>query len=384
MSMLINLIEILSVIVLFVLLGVRLYLKRREIKVKKVIIFEYSEKYRQKINELVNAHPKIFKVLGLMSLISAPILTIIGVYYLLNSLISFKPTVALVLPSVSNFRYPGPVISVPFWMWIIAIFIIVFSHESMHALIAASEGVRTRKYGLLYFLILPIGAFVDIDEKKLKKLSLKNKVKIFAAGSFGNLLVFIFVLILLIAFSNAINMLLESRGVWFNTTAPGSPAENVKLKGVIVKIDNITINNIYDLQEFLRSAKPNTTVAIETTEGKYNLTLAEKDNVSYIGIVGARNYIVYKGSNVAVPESLILLINYFFITFQWIAFLSIGIAIANMLPILPLDGGLIVKEILKEKYGEKGEKISRFVSLIFLILLLSSLFLSSLTRQVVS
>jgi len=36
---------------------------------------------------------------------------------------------------------------------------------------------------------------------------------------------------------------------------------------------------------------------------------------------------------------------------QWIAFLSLGVAIANMLPILPLDGGLIIREILKEDFG---------------------------------
>ena len=379
-----NLVETLSVLAFLIILGVRLYLKRREIKVEKVVIFEYSEKYRQKIGKLVSAHPKIFRFLSLAALFSAPILTIIGVYYLLSSLIFLKPTVALVLPSVSNFKYPGPIISVPFWIWVIAIFVIVFSHESMHALIASSEGVETRKYGLLYFLILPIGAFVDIDERKLKKLSLKNKIKIFAAGSFGNLLVFILALTFLIVLSNVINMFLESKGVWFNTTAPASPAESVNLKGIIVKIDNKTINNVYDLQEFLRSTKPNTTVTIETTEGKYNLTLAEKDNISYIGIIGARNYIVYKGSNVAVPENLILVINYFFITFQWIAFLSIGVAVANMLPILPLDGGLILKEILKKKCGKRGEKISNFISLIFLILLLSSLFLSSLIPRAVS
>ncbi len=374
----INLVEILLVIVFFTLLGIRLYLKRKNIKTEKVIIFEYSEKYTQKINKIANANPKVFKILGLMALISAPILTLTGVYYLFNSLISLKPTVVLALPSISDIKYPGPVISVPFWIWIVAIFIIILSHESMHALIGASEGVKTKRYGLLYFIIIPIGAFVDLDAKKLKNLNLKSKIKVFAAGSFGNLIVFSIILLLILISSHIVNMFIESRGVIFNSTVPNSPAESVNLKGIIVKIDNKTINDIYDLQHFLRTTKPNTTIIIETTEGKYNLTLAEKDNTSYIGITGVKNYFVYKGRGTKVPEILLLLISRIFVALQWTAFLSLGIAVANMLPILPLDGGLILREILKKIYGKRGEKISQFISSIFLILLLSSLFLSSL------
>jgi membrane-associated protease RseP (regulator of RpoE activity) len=377
-------IEIISMLIFFTLIGIRLFLKRRAIKVRTVIIFEYSKKYTQKINEVVYKHRKIFKILSVLSLISAPILMIIGIYFVINSLIHLKPGLALVLPSASGFKYPGPIISVPFWIWIIAIFIIIFFHESMHALIAANEGIKTKRYGLLYFLVIPIGAFVDLDEKKLKKLNIKSKIKIFAAGSLGNIIAFGIFFLILIASSNIINLSIESKGVWFNNTAPNSPAESVELKGIIVKIDNKTINNIYDLQEFLRNTKPNTTITIETTIGKYKLQLAEKENASYIGIVNVKNYIVYKGSNNAVPENLLLLINYFIMTIQWILFLNLGIAIANMLPIIPLDGGLIIREVLIKMFGKNGEKASKLISLTFLVLIIFSLFVTSLTLRVVS
>ena len=376
--------EIILVAAFFSLIAIRLFLKRKEIRVEKIVILEYSKRYAKKINETVVSYPKIFKIIGILALGSAPLLTFVGIYYLINSLVSFKPSVALVLPTISTFRYPGPIISVPFWIWIVAIFIIVFSHESLHALIAASEGIKTKRYGLLYFLIIPIGAFVDIDEKKLGRMEIKSKIKIFAGGSFGNLIVFGVFIMMLIIFSYLINFFLESKGVWFNNTAPNSPAESVGLKGVIVRIGNKTIMNVYDLQEFLKETKPNTTITIETTEGKYKLTLEKKDNTSYIGIVGVKNYIVYKGTNKIVSENLLFLINYLFLAFQWISFLSLGVAIANMLPILPLDGGLIIREILKETWGEKGEKISQLISAVFLILLFFSLFLSSLTLRVVS
>jgi len=381
MNITINNIEVISILLFFSIVALRLYLKRKNLKIEKVIIFEYSKKYTEKINEIVSKHPKIFKTLGIIAILSAPIMMFIGIYYIINSIIFFKPSVALVLPSISNFKYPGPVISVPFWIWIITIFIIVFSHESMHAFMAASEGIKTRRYGLLYFLVVPIGAFVDIDEKRMKRIESKKKIKIFAAGSLGNALTFLLFFIVLIIFSQVVNQIIESKGVLFNSTVSGSPAEKVNLRGIITRINNTTINNVYDLQNFLRNAKPNTTVFIETTEGKYELTLAEKNNTSHIGIVGVKNYIVYKGSNMSVPEYVISVIGYFFVVLQWIAFLNLGAAIANMLPIMPLDGGLIVREILKKKFGKKGEKLSNLVSSVFFILLLFSLFLSSLTLR---
>ena len=381
MNLTIKHVEIILVLLFLSAIALRLYLKRKNLRIEKVIIFEYSKKYTEKISEIVSKHSKIFKILGIIAIISAPIMMLIGVYYIINSLIFFKPSVALVLPSVSSFKYPGPIISVPFWIWIIAIFIIVFSHESMHALIAGSEGVKTRKYGLLYFLVVPIGAFVDIDEKRMRKIELKKRIKILAAGSLGNVLTFLLFFVVLITLSRILNQVIEFKGVWFNATAPDSPAEKVGLKGIITKIDNTTINSVYDLQNFLKNTKPNTTVLIETTEGKYKLTLAEKNNASYVGIVGVKDHIVYKGSNVPVAEYIIITIGHLFAVLQWIAFLSLGVAIANMLPITPLDGGLIVREILKEKFGKKGEKLSNLISSVFLILLLFSLFLSSLTLR---
>jgi membrane-associated protease RseP (regulator of RpoE activity) len=380
----VNLFEMLLMIIFFSLIAFRLLRKRKEIKVEKILIFEYSKEYTEKINEIASKHQKLMKFAGLLSLISAPILTFVGVYYLINSLIYSKMSVALVLPTVSEFKYPGPVISVPFWIWIVAIFLIIFSHESMHALIASTEGVKTRRYGIIYLLIVPIGAFVDLSEKKLEKLEPKKKIKIFAAGSFGNLILFLVFTILLFLIIQLTNITFESKGVWFNNTIPESPAEKVGLKGIITQINNKTINNIYDLQDFLKNTKPYSTVTIKTTEGIFNITLAEKDNASYIGIMDVRNYIVYKNTNTPANENLLKLFAYLILVVQWVSFLSLGIAVANMLPIIPLDGGLITKEILKNIFGKKGELASKFISALFIVVVVYSLLSPSLTPRAVS
>jgi membrane-associated protease RseP (regulator of RpoE activity) len=381
----VNILEAVFFIIFFSIVSIRLYKRRKNVKFEKGLIFEYSQKYVELINNYVENHKKVFKIIGLISLISTPILLLVGPYFIITSLISLRPSVALVLPTVSGYKYPGPIISIPFWYWIISIFLIVLPHESLHALIARSEDIKTKRYGLLYLLLLPIGAFVDIDEVKLKKSKLTSKIKIFSAGSLGNLITALFFFILLILTSQLFSFLIEPIGVKFNNTIKDSPAEKVKLEGIIYAIDNQTIKDVFDLQNFLLNAKPNSTVEIKTSKGIFNLTLEEKNGRPFIGIYGVQTYFVFKWNKKEASPIVISIFSHLFSIFQWILFLSIGVAIANMLPIVPLDGGLIVREALKEFLGNKrGEKISKIISIVFLLLLFASLSLSSIKPLMVS
>ena len=381
----VNILEIIGVILFFSIVSLRLYIKRKYIKFEKGIVFEYSKKYTNLINKFVENHKKAFKIIGLVSLISTPILLLVGPYFIISSLIRLKPSVALVLPTVSGYKYPGPIVSIPFWYWIISIFLIVLPHESLHALIARSEDIKTKRYGLLYLLFLPIGAFVDIDEEKLRKSRLTSKIKIFSAGSLGNLITALFFFVALILASHIFSIMIEPMGVKFNNTIENSPAEKAKLEGIIYAIDNKTIKDVFDLQNFLSNVKPNSTVEIKTSKGTFNLTLGEKNGKAFIGISGVKTYFVFKWNKKEASQIVISIFSNLFLLFQWILFLSIGVAIANMLPIVPLDGGLIVRELSKEFFGkERGEEISKIISIVFLLLVLASLSLSSIKPLAVS
>jgi membrane-associated protease RseP (regulator of RpoE activity) len=65
----------------------------------------------------------------------------------------------------------------------------------------------------------------------------------------------------------------------------------------------------------------------------------------------------------------------------WVLFLNAGIGIANLLPIKPLDGGLMLEEIVKVFFKKRWvDKIVKVVSLFTLLLILIALFGPSIIK----
>jgi membrane-associated protease RseP (regulator of RpoE activity) len=81
-----------------------------------------------------------------------------------------------------------------------------------------------------------------------------------------------------------------------------------------------------------------------------------------------------------VPETVLNGIFVWLNLLSWLLVLNIGVAIFNMLPVRPLDGGLIYEEIFKKKFGRKGKKIMRIVELTMLALIIFNLFIMYLIR----
>lgn len=350
---------------------------KKKIKFEKLIMFRYSDTFVKKLENFTIEKNKFFSFFSLISLIiSIPTISLI-VYFLISSFIQLQPSVALVLPSVAGYKYPGPIVSVPFFYWIISIFLIVLFHETMHAVIAINNKIKVKKYGIIYLLFIPIGAFVDIDEKKLKNSNLTTKIKIYSAGSLGNFLLSLISFILIYSALSLFNFLTEDKGVYFDSLIPNSPAEKVNLSGVIYQINETKIKNIYDLNNFLLNRTPGERIKIYTSSGEYELELGEMNNRSFIGINNVKTYFVYKNTNKKVEEILISSFSHFLILLRWILILSLGVGLANMLPIIPLDGGLVIKDIMIKILGErKGEKFAKIVSTIFILLIFASLILS--------
>ena len=60
----------------------------------------------------------------------------------------------------------------------IAIVLAIVVHEGAHGVIARNVGLKVKSSGLLFFLIVPIGAFVDVDEEQIKKAKPKHSLKL--------------------------------------------------------------------------------------------------------------------------------------------------------------------------------------------------------------
>lgn len=382
--------EIISVLIFFGIIGILAYRDRKNVEFNYGLLIRRTKKGKKIIYRLGSKHRKKLQILGNLAIVIGLIVSVYTFATLIDSSYKLfsKPeeaeqAFAMPLPKVTGVEYPGFVLGIPFWYWIIGVFFVLFAHEPMHALLARAEKVKIKSFGFLLFFLLP-GAFVEPDEKQIEKLSLKKKLRIFAVGSFGN---FVLAAILFLIIFLGLYPLFFRGGVIFgylnytkyNRPEP-FPAEILNMTGVILTIDGEKIESIKDLQEVMVDKKPNQNVLIKTTDGEYDLMLTndpKNETKGYMGVYVADYKVLadrYRGSSLA--STILLGLTELL---SWVFVLNLGIGAANLLPIKPLDGGLMLEGLVKHFLGKKkSEKIVLIVSLLTLSLILIALFGPSL------
>jgi len=377
--------EIIATFIFFLAIGIYLVKRRKGLEFHYGIIIKRWKKGIEKIDKLVKGKKKILRKVGNIFVAIGILISLSGVYFLARYTLQLKQVFGLALPSVAGIKYPGPVISIPFWYWIIAIFTVIASHETMHAIFSRVEKVKLKNYGIIFFLLFPIGAFVDPEKREFEKLKGMKKMRVYAAGSFGNFLVFAIVLLLVFLSTKIADSLIESVGLKFEVL-PNTPAEKVGLEGIMLKINNQTIKSKQDLINFLNKAKPGENITILTTKGEFSLSLAQHPEEKNRGFIGINNTIeVYVFKTIFsghVPESLINLLAFWYGLLFWLAILNLGVAIANLLPAKPLDGGYLFEEIFRNFFGKNGEKMANVLSAIIFFLLFFNIFAVNLIRAI--
>jgi len=93
-----------------------------------------------------------------------------------NTLSATTPGGTLLLPGVN----------LPFLEGLIAILVIMVAHEGSHAILARIAKVPIRSSGVVLFGIIPVGAFVEPDEKILERKDATSQTRVLVAGSTAN------------------------------------------------------------------------------------------------------------------------------------------------------------------------------------------------------
>ena len=380
----------LSVIVFFAFLGVLIYRDRKNIDFKYILFMRRTKRFTNLIDRIARISPLFWKAVGSLAVFICFIAMIYGTYILIQTAylvyigVITQPGLQLALPIPSSQMSVGPgFIGIPFWIWIITVAIILIPHEAFHGVIARAQKIKLKSVGLLLLAIFP-GAFVEPDEKQVKKSKLITKMRIFAAGTFINLSIGILVIILAQFFiwSPNINGIVVTN---VNQTSPagyagiqqGTIIESIgnqkttmefsDYSFLVLTISNSTSENITNVLsslivfKSLSRYKPGDFVTLKTSSGNYNLSLGEHPQIKgfpYIGISSMVN---------AKDTSMFLFI---FPLLGMIASLSIFVGIFNILPLHPLDGGLMV-EALAEKYAKKrSKKIVKVIAYLIIIILI--------------
>ena len=209
-----------KVIILFYLaIIIFLIIKRKKITTQaKVIILyrmkwglKWMDKYAKKFREWIIILGYIGVGAGYIGLIFISYILIKNLYDLITQPAAVSG-VSLVLPGLN---VPGLGV-LPFWYWLIAIFVIAIVHEFAHGIVARAHNIKVKNTGIVFFGPI-IGAFVEPSEKKLQKEKDIKQYSVLAAGSFSNIILALVALLLLnFAFMPLQQTMVEPTGFTFD------------------------------------------------------------------------------------------------------------------------------------------------------------------------
>jgi membrane-associated protease RseP (regulator of RpoE activity) len=287
-------------------------------------------------------------------------------------------SVQLLLPGASTGSV-GPFMFMPFWTFLICITVIILVHEGAHGIMSRVYNFKIKSTGLGLFTIIPL-AFVEPDESQLEKASLTKQLSVFAAGPFANICTAIIVVLISFFVLNPVaGNLLEPAGLEITDVLSDFPAQN---SGIIAGDKILAVNNIdtLDSNAFIlkmSEVKPNEDIRITLQDREVSLiTTSNPDEVTkpYLGISFRQDFASKSDTRFMgfLGDSILYLIE----LFNWLALLNLGIALINLLPMGPVDGGRMVRSVLHRsiKDSKKASILWLFVSTLSLGLLLANIF----------
>jgi len=335
-----------------------------------------------------------------------------------------SPQTYLLLPGIN------PVI--PILYGIIGIVVAVVVHEGTHGVIARSFKMAVKSTGLVFFLIVPIGAFVEIDEKVMQNAKFRQTGRVLAGGPGSNIIVALVALALLLLLLGGLAPV-QYNGVDIGGVVQGSPAYNLYTAheitpgDLIVAVNGTIVHSVNDLHDYMLRTLPNETLVVSIDHGgkvsNYNITLAANkiNSTTTIGLIGVTQaesnsdllnirgnytsaffrqplyYLIVPGissqADSVVPFSNDLHTLYtsstlgslwypVALTLFWIWFINVNLAFFNAIPLYPLDGGQAMLNFFSH-FGRKGVEnraklLTTIISIAMLIIILTYLFLPRL------
>lgn len=238
-----------------------------------------------------------------------------------------------------------PGIDIPLFAGIIALALLLIVHEFSHGILSRISKVKLKSIGLLVFGFIPIGGYVEPDEKQISKLNSTSQTNIFAAGIGANFVAMMFFFVLVVVFTIFILPGAYPYKVVVTQTLPNYPANNVLRNGMqILKWNNISIKNISSLTAAAASDHPNGTVTVVTNNGTYAFKAVASPSNSSKGIIG-----VSLGYEAVITTPYAKVIYFLFTVFSLSLLLNFLVAVVNLLPIPGFDGYRIYTTNIKRR-----------------------------------
>lgn len=290
-----------------------------------------------------------------------------------------------VIPGVNQF------IPSTFAVWI-GLVVCIFIHEFGHGIVSRVENIRVKYTGVV-LAVIPIGFFVDPDEEELKAASRSARAGMISAGVANNIIVG------LICFGLVMGMI----GLATPRTDPkvyaileGTPSYLAGMEPgfIFTEINGIPVTSQSEVVTQIQQMKGGTTYTVKGIDTKgslqeFQVTMDTSQKMGIFFYPGGQflsqlgyNPFTFFGMMIA-PLSILTQSSKFDInldpmfsifafdgghlqyyvepfygffalihTLFWIGWFSLNVGLFNALPMLPLDGGLVVKEYLEPLVGK--------------------------------
>lgn len=200
-----------------------------------------------------------------------------------------QPRNIIIVPGVNDFL---PLQVAP--EIILGLLIGLVVHEGGHGIMCRVEGINIKSMGIALFTIIPIGAFVEPDERSRGRVSERGQIRMFAGGVTNNFFVaFLCFALLFGPVSSGIDV---NQGMAIGGVIPGSPADDAGI------VEGDLIIEMLDDQKNLSSV--DWTVERRNYKDRQVMTIDRS-----LGVVGADENGAYKNINSIIGYDNILLIN---------------------------------------------------------------------------
>ena len=269
------------------------------------------------------------------------------------------PGVAPLIPGV---EIPNVPLVVPMHAWL-SLLIILLVHEGMHGILARREKIKVKSTGLLLFGFLPMGAFVEPDDKELKAAPDRSQLRLYAAGPTANLLSLVVIQVFVLLLAGALALFINpwaldihksgvshvivdsvSEDFSFCGDTYAAPARGALEKGMVIKAINgkpVQLASDVSSEIALNKFKPMTFVLGLADGREVTKTMAPNElglfgfvlkEVEKDGFEFPQAYTLYR-----------LAIGMLFSFLNWLFILNFLVATVNFLPLGVFDGGRIAQ-----------------------------------------
>jgi len=398
--------RLIFLIVFVTVLGALLYRDREKVQRQSILFYRRTKHGVETIDRIAKAAPRFWNAYGWVGVVFG-VLTV--PFILWNVFLSFSQMLStngatggpsFIAPGLSGeTALQSGVSFIPIEYWLISIGILMVVHEMSHGIVARAEDMEINSVGWIVLGIIP-GAFVEPKGENMlpdpdaeegegeedqeedsgglwDQGSWTSQLKVLTAGSFANYITaVVFAALALLMFMN----IAQPAGVQYSAQ-DGYPAINAGMdNGTIYELDDERIRYSGQAAEVFDRYEPGDTVTINSSEGVFNVTLADRNGSAHLGIYMVRNEGLLPTLSDMINDNREIRPEYsrFEGVFSWtlglfqtVALLNFLIGMFNLLPAKPLDGGQMVQTVLDRFYPEGVGALNYWSLIIWAALLLA-------------